>query len=70
MPNVEQLGTRVLVAAAGAVLVAGFLSLPVHTAAFAAGPAATGEPAPLPLVSRKLSLWGIYGYGDQRPGVF
>ena len=42
----------------GAVL----LCLPAGSKAVAAGPTATAEPAPVPLVSRKLSLWGLYGY--------
>ena len=46
---------------------AGLLCLPVATEAVANGPAATGEPAPVPLVSRKLSLWGLYGYDS--PGA-
>ena len=41
---------------------AALLCFPVGTEALAAGPAATEAPSPVPLVSRKLSLWGLYGY--------
>ena len=43
-------------------MVASLLCLPAVTDAGASGLAATSEPAPVPLVSRKLSLWGLYGY--------
>ncbi len=35
----------------------------------ASGPAATSEPAPVPLVSRRLSLWGLYGYSAPPPAA-
>lgn len=54
----KQQVARRLLGFAGAVL----LCVSVSSEALATGPAATEEPSPVPLVSRKLSLWGLYGY--------